>query len=144
MLQKETLINWSPQRHILFLKVFLTGNIVSPSQANIWQELLKSSQALIFFLISPFSKFVTESWPPPSRKRRVLILWLCQTSKMENFAVTAVNCRCKALTLKYLWGRGYELPLKSLKLVGFCKDYWKICRIFRYFDVASIYWLLFW
>ena len=54
----------------------------------LWQGTFKTLQALIFFLIPPFSKFGTEDCPPPpSRKRGGGGLILC----IHN--IVHVNCR---------------------------------------------------
>ena len=57
---QDQYLKLSPQSHILFYKV-LFDKEQPPSKYLLWQELLKCPQTLIFFLISPFSKFGTES-----------------------------------------------------------------------------------
>lgn len=44
-----------------------TRNIVSPQGKYIWQELFKSAQAFVFFLIAPFLTCGTQVVPPPER-----------------------------------------------------------------------------
>ena len=62
----------SPQNHISFYKVFFDKKHSKPPGKYLCQGLVKTTQALIFFLITPFSKFGTEGCPPSKKGGLIL------------------------------------------------------------------------